>query len=94
MKKEKLNQNKKYIIRSQKLKEFFLNFENFDKIITDSIIEQKTLFELNSQNLMLNEIEKFFKNNMNKMYKSIYEIQINYKNEIKESTEKSKLKNQ
>ena len=31
---------------------------------------------------------------MNKMYKSIYEIQINYKNEIKESTEKSKLKNQ
>lgn len=94
MNKEKLNQNKKYIIRSQKLKEFYLNFENFDKIITDSIIEQKTLFELNSQNLMLNEIEKFFKNNMNKMYKSIYEIQINYKNEIKESTEKSKLKNQ
>ena len=53
MNKEKLNQNKKYIIRSQKLKEFYLNFENFDKIITDSIIEQKTLFELNSQNLML-----------------------------------------
>ena len=61
MNKEKLNQNKKYIIRSQKLKEFCLNFENFDKIITDSIIEQKTLFELNSQNLMLNEIEKFLR---------------------------------
>lgn len=61
MNKEKLNQNKKYIIRSQKLKEFYLNFENFDKIITDSIIEQKTLFELNSQNLMLNEIEKFLR---------------------------------
>ena len=40
MNKEKLNQNKKYIIRSQKLKEFYLNFENFDKIINYRFINR------------------------------------------------------
>ena len=116
-----------------KLKEFDLNFEKIDKAIADSIIEQKTLFELNkrekviikkkkenekkdnkikdkkeshhfrsntclrgdiinSQNLMLTEIEKFVEKNMNEMYKSIDEIKISYENEIKEAMEKNQTK--
>ena len=119
-----------------KLKEFYVGFEKVDKAITDSIIDQKTIFELNkrqkivikkkeeiekkknekinnkdnnesshfrnksflrgnivnSQNIMLNEIEKYVENNMNEMYKSLEEIQKSYEKEIKEAQETNQLK--
>lgn len=119
-----------------KLKEFYIGFEKVDKAITDSIIDQKTIFELNkrqkivikkkeeiekkknekinnkdnnesshfrnksflrgnivnSQNIMLNEIEKYVENNMNEMYKSLEEIQKSYEKEIKEAQETNQLK--
>ena len=47
---------------------------------------------INSQNLMLTEIEKCVEKNMDEMYKSIDEIKISYEKEIKEATEKNQTK--